>query len=274
MKLKLNIQRFSSTNATTHYELSQYIGTDKPTYLVDYNQDMSKIDTAIYSADSTATQASNNIGTISNLNTTTKTDLVSAINEVNTQVGTNTSNISTNTSNISTLGNNQGVMANLTTTEKSTLVGAINEVKSVNDTQNTKITSLENMLDFTDIDDCTLTIAGTHANISYSNISCAKNSDGSIFKIYGSFTAHMDAWTDFTVTISNTGLPRIDTEYTISGASMAYLNSGAMRIISVTYKTNVDLKIETGSVEGTTWYFYLPPCIYINSNFGDTPNNQ
>lgn len=34
----------SSTNKTTNYKLSQYIGTDKPTYLGDYNGDMSKID--------------------------------------------------------------------------------------------------------------------------------------------------------------------------------------------------------------------------------------
>lgn len=34
----------SSTNKTTNYDLSQYIGTDKPTYLGDYNSDMNKID--------------------------------------------------------------------------------------------------------------------------------------------------------------------------------------------------------------------------------------
>lgn len=34
----------SSTNKTANYNLSQYIGTDKPTYLGDYNGDMLKID--------------------------------------------------------------------------------------------------------------------------------------------------------------------------------------------------------------------------------------
>ena len=34
----------SSTNKTPNYKLSQYIGTDKPTYLGDYNGDMLKID--------------------------------------------------------------------------------------------------------------------------------------------------------------------------------------------------------------------------------------
>nr|DAM85528.1 MAG TPA: major outer membrane lipoprotein [Bacteriophage sp.] len=52
----------SSTNKTTYYELSQYIGTDKPTYLGDYNSDMSKIDAGIHGADDKATTASQNAG--------------------------------------------------------------------------------------------------------------------------------------------------------------------------------------------------------------------
>lgn len=52
----------SSTNKTTYYELSQYIGTDKPTYLGDYNSDMSKIDTGIHEAEDKATTASQNAG--------------------------------------------------------------------------------------------------------------------------------------------------------------------------------------------------------------------
>lgn len=49
----------SSTNKTTNYNLSQYIGTDKPTYLGDYNSDMSKIDTQLKAnADSASNAAS------------------------------------------------------------------------------------------------------------------------------------------------------------------------------------------------------------------------
>ena len=57
----------SSTNKTSNYDLSQYIGTDKPTYLGDYNSDMNKIDAqmkkngdAVASAMSTAGTANNN----------------------------------------------------------------------------------------------------------------------------------------------------------------------------------------------------------------------
>ena len=52
----------SSTNKTTYYDLSQYIGTDKPTYLQDYNGDMSKIDTAIHDVNEVATTATQSAG--------------------------------------------------------------------------------------------------------------------------------------------------------------------------------------------------------------------
>lgn len=52
----------SSTNKTTYYELSQYISTDKPTYLGDYNSDMSKIAAGIHGVDDKATTASQNAG--------------------------------------------------------------------------------------------------------------------------------------------------------------------------------------------------------------------
>jgi hypothetical protein len=34
----------TATNKTVNYELSQFVGTDRPTWLGDYNSDMSKID--------------------------------------------------------------------------------------------------------------------------------------------------------------------------------------------------------------------------------------
>lgn len=34
----------TATNKTKNYDLSQFVGTDRPTWLVDYNGDMAKID--------------------------------------------------------------------------------------------------------------------------------------------------------------------------------------------------------------------------------------
>lgn len=52
----------SSTNKTTYYKLSQYVGTDKPTFLGDYNADMSKIDAGIHAVQETATTANQTAG--------------------------------------------------------------------------------------------------------------------------------------------------------------------------------------------------------------------
>lgn len=81
----------SSTNKTTNYQLSQFVGSDMPAWLGDYNTDMSKIDTAIKTASDDATDGKtqsdtnkNAIGTLANLTTTVKDNLVSAVNEVKT----------------------------------------------------------------------------------------------------------------------------------------------------------------------------------------------
>lgn len=147
--IKLNIQRFGSTNKTTHYELSQFVSSDKPSWLNDINSDMSKIDTAINTAkttaDGAATAATNaqtaaetaqttantavtnaatadgkaetaqtRIGTLANLTTTAKTNVVEAINEVDSNCDSNASKI--------------GTLSSLDTTVKTDLVSAINEV--------------------------------------------------------------------------------------------------------------------------------------------------
>lgn len=52
----------SSTNKTTNYKLSQYIATDKPTYLGDYNGDMLKIDTQMKANADSASNAKSAAG--------------------------------------------------------------------------------------------------------------------------------------------------------------------------------------------------------------------
>ena len=189
----------ASTNQTVHYDLSQYTANDKPTYLVDYNGDMNKIDTAIYSADSRSLVNESAIGDLTDLDTTVKSDLVSAVNELKGDVDTNTANIGTNTSNISTLGGNIGTMANLTTTDKTSLVNAVNEVNAVNQTQNTNISknasdisTLAGFVDKLNIDN-TLTLTGSNlvgenASIQGGTVTCKYDDSVSFGKIYGIVT--------------------------------------------------------------------------------------
>jgi hypothetical protein len=107
----------ASTNKTTHYDLSQYVGSDKPTYLGDYNTDMAKIDTAINSAKTTADTAS-----------TAATNAATAASNAQTTADTAVTNAAAAQTSANTANTNIGTLANLTTTEKTTIVGAINEV--------------------------------------------------------------------------------------------------------------------------------------------------
>lgn len=94
----------SSTNKTTYYDLSQYISTDKPTYLGDYNSDMSKIDAGIHQVQETATTANQTAGsadakatqatTTANKNSKDISNLQASVASINSSNVTRDSNIS------------------------------------------------------------------------------------------------------------------------------------------------------------------------------------
>lgn len=54
----------ASTNKTTNYELSQFVGSDIPAWLSDYNGDMSKIDAGIHAAKVQADGAANGVSAL------------------------------------------------------------------------------------------------------------------------------------------------------------------------------------------------------------------
>lgn len=73
----------ASTNKTTTLDLSQFVGTDKPDWLTDYNDDMEKIDTW-------ATAAKSDINTANNNANSAKTSAQSASTAATTAVNTAT----------------------------------------------------------------------------------------------------------------------------------------------------------------------------------------
>lgn len=87
----------SSTNKTTYYKLSQYIGTDKPTYLGDYNADMTKIDAGIHAVQETATTANQTAGSAETVAQTalknTKTNATDIKNLQSSVASINASNV-------------------------------------------------------------------------------------------------------------------------------------------------------------------------------------
>lgn len=87
----------SSTNKTNYYKLSQYVGTDKPTYLGDYNADMSKIDAGIHAVQETATTANQTAGSAETIAqtalTNTKTNATDIKNLQSNVASINASNV-------------------------------------------------------------------------------------------------------------------------------------------------------------------------------------
>lgn len=114
----------SSTNKTSDLELSQFIGTDSPKWLTDYNADMQKIDAGVAAvqsqADATDIVVSGHTSSISTLQDTT-TSQGTTITQLRTDVSGNTGSINTINS---LIGNGEP-----TTTDK-TIIGAINELNN------------------------------------------------------------------------------------------------------------------------------------------------
>ena len=289
----------ASTNKTTHYNLSQYIGTDKPTYLVDYNQDMERIDTGIYGADSKATLNSSSIGTLSNLTTSVKTDLVSAVNEVNSSavgvgdisqlttsdktslvgavnevdgdignlMSLNTANKTSLVSAVNEVDGDVGNLANLTTQTQTSLVGAVNEVKALIENFNLSIFETPT------------NVTTTNGTLATNSLSLAKNTDGSLAKIYGALA--ISSITNTSVTLSFQTSLRPEAQITINNAVFFRQYSTADYLKMVPNYT--DLVIDTNGLAScnillytgyTNADLYLLPFLYFIKDFGDTPTPQ
>lgn len=290
----------ASTNKTSHYNLSQYTGNDKPTYLVDYNTDMSNIDTGIYNAQSKANTNESSIGTLSGLETTAKTDLVSAINELKGKtdgIG-NLSNLTTEaTSNLvsainevdahaDTNNQNIGTLTNLETTVKSSLVGAINEVNTKTNTNASNIDDLLSQFNLKNISTYTKANAINMQNISTSagnfDITIAQDDDGNIFKIYGhgGLNRANDSGDNWKFTIPNALRKAPDTAYNINPAGINFNRTSLtyQGAVTITVNTDKSITFESGMPTTNNCTFDLYPCVYFNADFGDdpytpTPNN-
>lgn len=238
----------ASTNKTTNYELSQFLGTDKPAWLSDYNTDMSKIDTqmkanadAATAASGSASTANTAIGTLASLTTTDKTSVVAAVNEVVSDVTTaqNTANSASTAANTANTN-----LAKFNLSNKSVLTSTTNK--------------------------------GT-IDTTISNVQFATDTTNSIFKIYGRIyiTNLIGQSGTLTIKLGETSL-RPATAYSINtGVIVARVyNDGKTDTVprNLTIDTNGDITInDTVGLSGnvTTYNAMIPPCLYFNTDFGD-----
>lgn len=247
----------ASTNKTTNLELSQFLGTDKPSWLGDYNTDMTKIDTAVHTASATATGADGKadanataIGTLTNLTTDVKTDLVSAINEVDSHADSATT-----------------TATQATATATSALTTAT--------TANNGVTALANFLNLSSVTNYTtssFTITsggGSFASASQS-FTIARNNEGSLCKVYGAIQIS-GATVGQTLTIklnANTGLTPTEA-FTVTGTGFGDSSVG---ITNLNIKFNTDGTLEFSTYVNSSNVVIRPmACLIFVKNFGDEP---
>lgn len=247
----------ASTNKTANYELSQFLGSDKPAWLSDYNTDMSKIDAqmklnadGVTSASGSASSANTAIGTLANLTTEAKTDLVSAINEVDSNADTayNTATSASNTANEAS----------------STATGAATGV--------TNLTSYLTMTQFTDLS--ASRTSGTSVTVSSATIKSAVNAGGSLGRIYGKIELSFTGSGSNTITITDTKF-RPSSDITVNGFAMIFgKGSNEVYYSSVTDKeitihTNGTITFSTSGNNGDTATVIFQTGLIFAEDFGD-----
>ena len=261
----------SSTNKTTHYNLSQYVASDKPTYLVDYNADMSAIDTGIYNAKSEAETNTTAIGTLSNLTTTEKSNLVGAINEVNGDLGTLSETVGDHTTAIATNTSAIGTLANLKTTNKSNLVASTNEIYDIiNDyfTFNYDVINLTNS---------NIITGNGSFNSSPAQVTIAYNDNKTLAKIYTSVWYSAGSQTDLEFSVQSALRPSSDIDIGQAGFVQYYDSNGDWidhYPAWVKIKTTGEVIIGTYVKPNQQNMLQIMPFMYVVTDFGDIPLNS
>ena len=234
----------SSTNKTTYYNLSQFANNDKPSWLNDYNNDMTIIDTNLKLNSNNISSNTNNIGDLTNLTTTSKTNVVSAINEVDSNTDTNTTSI--------------GDLTSLTTTAKTDLVSAINEVASSSGGGSSlskwELTTFDtyNAANW-NTKGCTYT--GAIQSLSAMTITIDTNSDSSIFSIYGTINLSAVSAGEITITFPTTLNNTTEQEFLYSGLNIERINESP--IVKVKAENNGKLTIKFFAKSGNNYVMFL-----------------
>ena len=266
------------TNSTTNYHLPQFIGTDKPSWLGDFNSAMNAIDTQMkVNADDidsletrmTATE------TVANSASTAATNAGTAA----TNAQSTADSAATAASNAASAASNAQTTANAAQTAASTADGKAVSAQSTATNALTKANANEaaiakfNLTTFESVS----TVTSAVGSVTGSSISVAKNSDGSLAKIYGIVTTgnYTGAGTQ---TLSFSTSLRPTTQFTIACAGMIVMRDTSGKEFttpaSLTIGTDGTVTTNSSSIAAdtltATYSFW--PCLYWVKDFGDVPN--
>ena len=227
----------SHTNTTANYNLPQFVGTDKPSWLTDVNGAMTSID-AQMKANADA-------------NTTTAGDLTTLAGRV-----TNSEN---------------AIQAQATQISTATSLAQSASTSATN--ANTSINELKDYLalnTFSSYDKTNLTTS--NGAMQSSQLYTARNSDGSLGKVYGFIGVNsMTSSGNVTITASvDTGF-RPSEEINIVNAGIAQLSNNDIVGCTMTIKTNGTLAFTFNALGQNGATIRLMPSLYFITNFGDLP---
>ena len=247
-EMKLNIQLFSHTNETTNYDLPQFVGTDKPTWLGDFNTAMSTIDTAIGTNASAITSLGTRVTSAEGVASQASSDVASLTSTVST--------LSSNVSSATTTANNA----------QSTATSALSTANTADgkaDTNATAISGLDTRVDACEDNIANFNLTDYHTDVTVSRstgtytlnqnkLNYATNSDGSLAKIYGQLNA-TGVTADGTAIMSTTLRPESDITILGGAISVEYNSNGSLSTIkqrNYTIKTNGNVEIPVGAPNG------------------------
>ena len=137
--MKLNIQLFAHTNKTANYDLPQFVGTDKPTWLGDFNEAMSDIDAGMHKNASDIASMQSDVASATQAASKASQDVTTLTGTVNTLSGTVTS--------VQTTANNASQTASSALNTANTANGKADTNASAISTINSTISSLSDKID-------------------------------------------------------------------------------------------------------------------------------
>lgn len=245
----------SATNHTANYNLPQFVGSDKPAWLGDVNPAMNAIDTAMHANAVKAQQGVDDAQTAQATAETAEQHAQDAITDAGT--------------------------AQTTANQAIANIG----------TANAKIDALATKMQLTDFDTSEYQLNGTTSKF---KLTLAQSEDGSVFKIYGVFLIRNTSGgtiNPFSGHLNSSN--RIKTGLYLKSApseSFAILPIGLCfqqnanglvdSIFEITGFVETDGEITlnfwsaTSLLNNNSKYVELPPCLYFNTNFGDTPTTE
>lgn len=254
----------ASTNKTPNYDLPQFIATDKPTWLGDVNDAMSKIDAGM---EANKSSGESTVGRV--------TALEATVSEHTDQIGTVTETANT---------------AGATATAAQNAASAASALAT---TANSNANAITNSLTFNPANvvaksatDHSVTVSPTgDIAINGGNLRCICSNDGSWLKIYGYLGGTiMHTNSSIATTIKFPGMVKFppSEKYNVNSLGISVIDpvSGGntntiINTVSVDVNTDgsVDLIIWATIQVRTGIFINIFPCMINNKSYGDVPQN-